>query len=112
MGVDLSLMPVDYHRDSNECTAFSLLRLERRSELWGDIEKLPVTSFKALTGHCGGRFETVTTDPYGSELTYATASDLLTLENHPAVQDNEKNRAIWAYLGKLRPDHKIALYWS
>lgn len=37
--------------------------------------------------------------------------DLVTLRDSEEVQDNAKNRAIWAYLAETPPDWPIVLYW-
>lgn len=111
MGVDLTLLPIDYeHNDGG--SAFSRLMLERRRELWPDIEKqLPVHPIAKITGYMGDNFEARAHDPYGTPLTWAYAKDFSSFKDHEAVQDNDTNRAIWAYLAALNPETKIVLYW-
>jgi len=117
MGVDLTLLPL-IGRDF--WAAHDILRLERRSELWSDVEKLPQKPIpQALSCHkavspttgdpCYGDTETT---PYGTRITYTTAADLMTLKDNEAVQDNWQNRAIWAYLAQMPGDWPICLYWS
>lgn len=117
MGVDLRLLPFDGDHFSQ-----TMLDCERRRELWepiGKIEKkvgrdVPenFNSFcgkdDGYDGTCYGR--TLIT-PYGGKLKYVTAKDLTKLAKHEAVLDNEKNRAIWAYLACVSPGTKVALYW-
>lgn len=110
MGVDLTLLPLDYENNDSG-TAFSRLHLERRRELWDDIEKLPKKPIGSVTGYMGDEFGRQTEDCYGGGLKWVHAKELLPLKDHEAVQDNDTNRAIWAYLAALRPDTKIVLYW-
>lgn len=110
MGVDLTLLPLDYERE-NSGSAFSRLNLERRRELWDEFVKLPEHPISRVTGYMGDEFGDKTEDPYGTPLKWVYAKDLLPLKNHEAVQDNDQNRAIWAFLEALNPDKKIVLYW-
>ena len=110
MGVDLTLLPLDYEND-NGGSAFSRLMLERRRELWDDIAKLPVNPIAKVTGYMGDNFGDETEDCYGEPLKYVFAKDLAELRDHEAVQDNDLNRAIWAFLAAIRPETKIVLYW-
>lgn len=117
MGVDLRLLPFDADFFSH-----TILDCERRQELWPAIQKVEERNgrdapenFQSFTGRspryddtCYGL--TIRT-PYGENLKYILAADLLPLATHTAVRDNEKNRAIWAYLSQLNPATKVALYW-
>ncbi len=123
MGVDLTLLPLDCdYPTEDDRPAFqfshSMLRTERRRELWPLIEKLEqgevspgFTSFMG-TGPDGehGYGKTVET-AYGSPVKWATAGNLAKLATNHAVTNDAKNRAVWAYLSALDPDTKVALYW-
>jgi len=52
------------------------------------------------------------TDPYGDRIVVVPASFLLRFKDHDGVKNDSVNRASWAYLAELRPDHPIALYWD
>jgi hypothetical protein len=114
MGVDLRLLPfsspdADFSHD--------ILKVERRRELWepiAEIEKnrgrdVPDT-FYSFSG-AGEKYGLTTKTPYGDNLRYVTAEDLLTLRRHKAVKDNHRNRAVWAWLAQMPHDTKVALYW-
>lgn len=111
MGVDLTLLPVDYDRKTGGM-AFSRLKLERRSELWDDVQKLPSHPIAEFSAYVRDNYQEFTSDCYDDGLEYVYAKDLLTLKDHPAVLDNDQNRAIWGFLAAVRPDRKIVLYWS
>lgn len=111
MGVDLSLYPVKYSLETGEELSFSILSLERRRELWPLIEEIESHPVKEATGHFGDNYRTITKDPYGTPLRYVRAKDLLALQDNEAVQDNNLNRAAWAYLSAIAPETKIILYW-
>lgn len=116
MGVDLTLLPLlspDYW------VSHDVIQTERRRELWDPIMALPVKPIpKVLTSYlsrdkisgetCYGE---MTEDPYGSQLTYTTAGDLYSVREHEGVKDNEKNRAVWAWLSQMPRDWPIVLYW-
>ncbi len=121
MGVDLDLLPFDCDQ-GNFAFSHTLLNCCRRRELWETLSamenqrgrKVPsgFTSFRSRDNkyeepHYGTTIDT----PYGTPLKFLLVEDLLLLVNHEAVQDNAKNRAIWAYLAQLPPETKVALYW-
>ena len=115
MGVDLTLMPV-YTPDSWLC--HDNIDLNRRRELWDAIESLPqlaiprpVQSFLATNADGDTAYGSLSEDPYGQPLKYTTAGDLLSLKEHPAITDNHKNRAIWAFLAEMPPAWPVVLYW-
>lgn len=116
MGVDLRLLPL---LSKDFWCAHEILSLERRRDLWDEILKLPqkpipqplscfLATDKTSGEICYGYIET---DPYGGRPHYTTAGDLVTLRDNHEVQDNPKNRAIWAYLAETPPDWPIVLYW-
>lgn len=117
MGVDLRLLPFDADFFSH-----TVLDCERRHELWPAIEKVETRNgrdvpdnFQSFIGRSdrfdGTCYGTTIRTAYGENLKYVLVSDLLPLASHGAVQDNEKNRAIWTYLSQLKPETKVALYW-
>jgi hypothetical protein len=116
MGLDLRLLPFDADFFSH-----TILDCERRSDLFeavlkveGKIGRDVPDNFQSFTGKsadaspCYGK--TIRT-PYGENLKYMLAGDLVKFAKHVDVTDNEKNRAIWAYLTELNPSNKVALFW-
>ena len=115
MGVDLTLMPL---LSQDYWAAHDVIRLERRRELWGDINALPqqeipqpVHCYMARDKDGETCYGDAETTAYGDKMKWTTAADLLTLKDHEAVQDNWMNRAVWAYLAVMPPKWKIILYW-
>lgn len=118
MGVDLALLPFDFESDRFSFS-HTVLNTERRKDLWEEIARLESKAvpdgFNSYVSrnddyeesHYGETLET----PYGDRLTYVLASDLLAFWDHPGVKDEEKNRAVWAYLNCLNPQTKVALFW-
>lgn len=117
MGLDLRLLPFDA-----DCFSHTVLDCARRHELWDSIQKIEnrvgrdvpdgFTSFSGRSQrHDDTCYGLTIRTPYGENLKYVLTSDLLPLARHKAVHDNEKNRAIWAYLAQLNPQTKVALYW-
>lgn len=118
MGIDLILLPVDY-LGQNWGFSHSLLSVDRSSDLFDEIRKLPSfdvpEKFSSYTSrddkyeepHYGNTIE----DCYGEKIKFVEAKKLLSLKDHPHIKDSHKNSAIWAYLGKLPGDMKIALFW-
>lgn len=96
--------------DDKTAYCFSRLNLERRRELWPEINGKPLG--KKVSGYFKDNYGEITEDCYGGKITYLEAGELLELKNHESVRDNFTNRAIWAYLAELPADHKIILYWS
>ncbi|MEQ8823860.1 MAG: hypothetical protein RIC14_05755 [Filomicrobium sp.] len=114
MGVDLTLMPL-LQRGGN--VSHELLLLERRSELWSEIEAIQrpfgrdVTCFLSRGEDGEPRYGDLGETPYGDPLTFVTAGELLTLQGHEAVKDNWRNRGIWMLLSEMPADWPIVLYW-
>lgn len=116
MGLDLRLLPFDADRFSH-----TILDCERRSDLFEAVLKVErkigrdvPANFQSFTGKSGEAlpcYGTTIRTPYGENLKYILVEDLLQFALHVDVRDNEKNRAIWAYLAQLNPQTKVALYW-
>lgn len=117
MGMDLCLLPFD-----SDFFSHTILDCERRWELWKPITAIEsrigrdvpdnFQSYKARDEEAGKScYGKTLRTPYGDNLKYVLVSDLTALSGHASVQDNPKNRAIWAYLEKLAPDTKVALFW-
>ena len=119
MGVDLDLLPIEgIQEDRTWELSVSVLRFERRAELWDDVKKLPCKPLKvdlrchvARLGNGEQGWGSVEKDAYGEPVQYVRAKEFAALKNHPAIKDNDTNRAIIAYLLALHPATKIALYW-
>jgi hypothetical protein len=116
MGVDLTLMPL---LGKSVWCAHEMLGLERRRELWDKVAELPqqqipnaVCCYVARDKTSGQpRYGDAEITPHGDKITYTTAADLLTLKDDESIQDNWKNKAIWAYLAQMPPDWPIVLWW-
>ncbi len=116
MGLDLTLMPL---HSKDRWVSFELIRIERDSDLFNAIfgikpNPVPAESvqcFQASLGNGERGFGALTTDPYGSKLTYLTAGSLMTIQQHEGVQDDWKNRAVWRLLSEFPSDWPIVLYW-
>lgn len=117
MGVDLTFMPSLSEDRLSE--AHDLISVERSSGLWPDIKRLvskelekPISCFYARNAQ--GKicyYGETDTDPYGGKLCWVKAAQLKMLRLHPAVTDNWKNRAVWAYLEQMPDNWPVVLYW-
>ena len=115
MGVDLTLLPLlakDYW------VSHDVIQTERRRELWDPIMQLPakpipypLVCYLARSEEGEPCYGKRSDDPYGGALSYTTAGDLYSLREHEGVRDNEKNRAVWAWLGEMPRNWPIVLYW-
>lgn len=116
MGVDLRLLPFDADFFSH-----TILDCERRRDVFDAITEVEEKigrdvpdNFQSFTA-CGADGEScygaTLRTPYGENLKYILVEDLLQFTFHVDVTDNEKNRAIWAYLAQLKGTTKVALYW-
>lgn len=119
MGIDLRLLPFTSERYR---ASFDVLDLERRRELWPVIEEIEKATgrdvpsdFNSYLGHDEEHEQTTygatLKTPYGDNLKSVLAKHLKPLRQHPAVQDNWKNKAVWAYIEELPDELPIALYW-
>lgn len=115
MGVDLTLMPMER---AGAWFTQDVLTVERRGNLWGQIKALPlflapepVWCHLAKTKDGDSTFGELSADPYGNPLMWTMAGDLLSLRKTLAIQDNTRNRAVWAYLAELTPNWPVVLYW-
>ncbi|HEC63818.1 MAG TPA: hypothetical protein ENI23_00825 [bacterium] len=119
MGIDLILLPID-HYDQNWGFSHTLLSVDRSSDLFDIIRKLPSFDvpgkFSSFTSkddkyeepHYGNTIE----DCYGEKIKFVEIKKLLNLKDHPHIKDGYHNSAIWAYLEKLPENMKIALFWA
>lgn len=118
MGLDLAMLPFDY--DGAEFPfSHTVLDCQREGELFEALMKLPnevvpehFTSYLCRDEdfeelHYGKTRKT----PYGEPLTYVRVKQLLMFSSHECVQNNHKNRAIWAYLAQMPKETKVALFW-
>lgn len=113
MGVDLRLLPFD-HDNGTFAYSHTILNFDGSYEFYDRINKLPqmpvppdFTSFcgrsKKHDDTCYG--ETVET-PYGEPVKFALAGDLAKVK-----LDGRWQEATQAYLKRLPPEAKVALYW-
>jgi hypothetical protein len=115
MGVDLRLLPLI---GQDAWASHDMLGLERRRELWPEIERLPqleilkpVRCWLATGPEGDNCYGEVARDGYDNPLRFTLPRHLLTLAEHEAITDNWQNRAVWAYLAQMAPDWPIVLYW-
>jgi hypothetical protein len=130
VGVDLELLPTYQPGDFGYSP--SLLRVDRRQELWDSIEAAnprPVPEGVTLYSYAGRGltasddeekgFGETTEDAYGNPLTYLPAGKLADLfrEFNRAEREEDPdhysrtNRAIEGYLTELPPGLPVILYW-
>lgn len=121
MGLDLTLVPFDSYSGESMHFSHTVLICKRRSALFESILAIPKQHIVPKTFMSDASQDDAYEEPhYGTTpespdregLTYVFAQDLVALANHAGVKDSWKNQAIWAYLGCLPPDCKVALYWS
>lgn len=140
MGLDLTLIPLYWGNHRNEpdpVLSDSLMsqalgvteeyrgylgcgeiRLERRSELFAEIQRLgqpmdaPVWCHHARRPDGEKEYGLLAKDPYGDPLAMVRVRDLLPLAEHDEVQDAFLNRAAWAWLAAMPPDAPLVLYWN
>lgn len=116
MGLALRLLPFD--GDCHDVVySHTVLSCAASRALFAAVQALPTwpvpPRFVAFCAVQDGRegYGICVTTPYGEPLTYALAGALAPLVTHPDVEDSETNRAIWAYLGCLDLQTKVALFW-
>jgi hypothetical protein len=122
MGLDLTLLPVDYEREGWGY-AHTALALDRDLDLLDRIRTLPSTPVPASFDTYRGWRESdeygygnTQHDGYGAPLRCVEAGALVPLSStvpHPAAPTttSEANRAAWCYLAALEPHTRVALYW-
>jgi len=116
MGRDLYLLPIK--ETGSFWLSHSVLEVERRYVLFDEIGKIP--QFPIQIEFCsfvGGQTKQGNTcygdareDPYGDPVKWVHAKDLVALA-HMEESQSPFNRPIWAFLGQLPPEQKVALYW-
>jgi len=123
MGIDLCLIPFQLIDDS--AIPFSMLDLNRHSDLWPIIRALPTrpvpTEFRTflstepIEGCSDYEFRhegNTQTDAYDNPLLCIALNELLSIADHPWIVNDWQNRATWAYLRELPDSILVALYWS
>ena len=115
MGVDLTLLPI---LSSEQRYSRKVIRVERRRDLWSEIWKLPTVQMTSpLRCHLAhdeqgeAHYGELSEDAYGTPIETISADDLVSLKDSKCVQDNWKNRGVWALLSELPGDTRFALYW-
>lgn len=119
MGLDLTLLPIECDQDEWGYS-HTVLNCERRSSLFEALLEIPAhpvplkfhTYLSRDEKYEEPHYSDTQKTPYGDALQWVRVSDLMKFKNHEGVTDNTLNRAVWAYLGELKPEMKIALYWS
>lgn len=116
MGVDLTIMPVDYVL-GERILAYSALELDRDRQLFNAIEAAgievdvtgPVTCYRALDADGNSCFGDVLVGPYGTILTTVSAGDLHRVMSAFAISGS--SRWIFSALGAMQPEARIVMYW-
>lgn len=118
MSVNLTLLPFDH--DGGESWSFShtVLQAGDNRDLHDQIQKLnqlPVSAdFTSYVSHDDAYEEShygkTTKDPYGDQVRYTTAGELLTIDSK--FIDWHRPKAVWAYLRELPANAKVALFWT
>lgn len=119
MALDLKLLPFKQGDEFSQI----VLTTERRHELFEEISTLAEEhgrsipeDFNTYLSQEGDVLEcsyygNTQEDDYGKPLKYLRADTLAQLTPHPAVLDNDLNRAVWAFLGALGDRWRVVLYW-
>ena len=131
MGVDLTVSPIR-HATLDWWLCYERIRFDRDYELFGQIDKfgrgkrpvvchpLPIPVGKRVQWYGDDGLETITTNPYGTPLTYIVANEFrkLVIDEYGAgCHDgisliSDWNRAVMAMLTAMPPDTPVVLYWS
>ena len=113
MSLFLKLLPVE---GINEAITSSgnFLNCERDNYLFEQIDQITASpvprDFQSyFNTEEGYDFGALTNDAFGEELTCVCVKELLKCKPN---SESQTNQAIWAYLKRLPPEGKIALYWS
>lgn len=119
MGVDLKLLPFDAEFEII-CFSHTVLYLERDQNLFNDILAIRpqmnvpnnFCSYLARTKDNPETHYGITiVDAHNQPLKYVYIESLLRLLSRVEVISSQKNSAVWAYLGALDSNTKVALYW-
>jgi len=113
MGLELILLPVDFE-NAKSAESYTIFHCDKDRYLFDQIEGIPERHFSVtfkglIEDEENFRYCSIEKDAYQEELTYALVKYLLKCTPHPEAL---KNQAIWAYLSKLSPSTKVALYWN
>ena len=115
MGVELTFMPLWSPKSD---LAHDMIDIGKNYELFALIEALPsktieepIWCFRARLPNGENTYGQLEEDPYGKRLNTVTSTDLLSIKNHPSVNDYWRVRAAWAYIDAMPEDWPIVLYW-
>lgn len=113
MGMELILLPID-RETSDSAESYTIFHCDKDRYLFDQIEQIKDRPFSTtfigfFEDEERFRHGKIKETPCEEELTYALAKDLIKCKPH---REALKNQAIWAYLSKLSPTTKVALYWN
>jgi hypothetical protein len=129
MGVDLKLLPLYAKSNIGFNFALTMLELDRRYQLFEQIEKIPTVTLEGTfstylaripDGSWQGEnaFGVVKEDAYGNKIQFVQAGQLADIMGKWYSELKEEwsqydfhNKAAIAYLKCLPKDHLIGLYW-
>jgi len=123
MGVELSFLPVSFDSrwyDNTEREwgySHEIINVTNAPGIASALNNLPyVVAPKEFDTYMvcapGGDPTYLTpTDRYDKPIRFIKVADLLTLKNRRFVETYNRNRAVWAYMEALGPEHVMAIYW-
>lgn len=118
MGVDLTILPVDYNIEGKRI-CHSQLQFERRRELWDVIrEKVvtrkidkPISCFLARNTDGERCYGEIMEDPYGEVLEVTTFNEFVRILEHQGFTGLRRNIAIAAFIEAMPSMDEVVLYW-
>lgn len=123
MGLDLDLLPFAHPRMSPINTfSHDILDMARATHAFWDLvraiekkwgQRVPAdfATYRSRQNDKESHYGPTQETPYGELLLWVEARHLKPLRDHECVQDNWRNRGIWAFIMEMPDDLPIALYW-
>lgn len=123
MGVDCTLLPVEFENDQWGYS-HTVLKLDRNYTVWEMLRKLPDAGAvpSSFASHIGGRvregeqagepcYGETQKDPYGDPVRCVRAGDLAKLSKRLRSYGLPRTKASIAYCAQLPPETRIAIWW-
>jgi len=118
MGVDLTILPVDFNIDGKRL-CHSQLKFARNKELWEVIrDKVvtrkidkPIWCYLACDTEGEPCYGEIMEDPYGKVLEVTTFNEFVRILQHKSFTDNSRNIAIAAFIEAMPSMDEVILYW-
>lgn len=110
MGLDLTVCPTPYVNEGGGYLLSTRIDLHRDYELFNQIKALPsLKGWLPVRWYEDDGLKERTTDPYGNDLKYTTASEFAAVDVPDDATD--WNRAAIAFLAALPPETRVYLWW-